>query len=121
MEQEAPILITDTLIPIAPIINNNEYIQKRPRSISDTVDPHAYNLSKLTKYDVQPSVYEKIPKVCPCTINGEHYTHVALNDTFTGTVESMTKILFNSSFMKIFLERYENFEGIIYFSPIIAY
>jgi hypothetical protein len=54
----------------------------------------------------------KKPRVCPCVLKGEQHHHVALNETYNGTVDAMSKLLFHSSFYKSFLEKYESFEDV---------
>ncbi|KAG0181617.1 hypothetical protein DFQ29_007721 [Apophysomyces sp. BC1021] len=52
-------------------------------------------------------------KSCPCTASGEHYSNIALDETYPGTVESMYKILFTSDFMKGFLKEVQQSRGMI--------
>ncbi|KAI8075517.1 hypothetical protein BDF21DRAFT_343506 [Thamnidium elegans] len=91
----------------------------RPRSVSDSnyrgrrelaIQPE----SSLKREITYPSTITPIKKtrVCPCTVQGEQYSRIAINETFPGTVEAMFKLLFDSSFVKGFLERYENFENV---------
>lgn len=95
--------------------------QSRPRSASDTymgrerrnvsIEP---NMESGPKREIrQDNALTPIKKtrVCPCTVKGEQYFHVALNETYKGTVEAVFKLLFDSEFIKGFLEKYENFEG----------
>jgi hypothetical protein len=43
--------------------------------------------------------------------HNEQYGYVALDRVYPGTVEAVDKLLFETDFVKRFLERYENFEG----------
>lgn len=111
---------TTTTIKDTPKTTTNTTTTKlRPRSASDsnyrgrrefTLLPES-NLKR--EYDRSPTITPiKKTRVCPCTVKGEQYAHVALNETYPGTVEAMLKLLFDSSFLKNFLERYENFENV---------
>lgn len=95
--------------------------QSRPRSASDTyTGRERRNISIEPKMESGPrrEVHQgdaltsiKRTRVCPCTVKGEQYFHIALNETYKGTVEAVFKLLFDSEFIKGFLEKYENFEG----------
>lgn len=109
---------------------NNNNSSNRPRAVSDSYKEQrrAVATSGETKYAASDSKREipycpsggdgttvtpiKKTRVCPCTVKGEQYLHIALNETYTGTVEGMFKLLFDSDFVKTFLERYENFEDV---------
>lgn len=92
----------------------------RPRAVSDSyrerrtaVIPNKTDTSSLKRETLLQSITPiKRTRVCPCTVKGEQYTHIALNETYTGTVESLFKLLYDSDFFKGFLERYENFEEV---------
>ncbi|KAL9558530.1 hypothetical protein MBANPS3_000866 [Mucor bainieri] len=96
--------------------------QSRPRSASDT-----YTGRERRTVTIEPKVESgpkreirpddaltpiKKTRVCPCTVKGEQYFHIALNETYRGTVEAVFKLLFDSEFIKGFLEKYENFEDV---------
>ncbi|OAD73499.1 hypothetical protein PHYBLDRAFT_181561 [Phycomyces blakesleeanus NRRL 1555(-)] len=49
-----------------------------------------------------------LPHTCTCTTKRDPYPMVALDHTFAGTVETMYRILFDSDFMKNYLEKKEN-------------
>jgi hypothetical protein len=95
--------------------------QKRPRATSDvytTRERRVLSFAQNNEADSheikQPDHYVtpiKKTRVCPCTVQGEQYFHVALNETYKGSVEAMFELLFNSDFLRGFLERYENFAG----------
>lgn len=98
----------------------------RPRAASDSYrerrniaamepirnDATNYKRENLLKREIQPITSIKKTRVCPCTVKREQYTHIALNETYPGTVEAMFKLLYDSDFFKGFLERYENFEDV---------
>lgn len=98
--------------------------QSRPRSASDTYTGRDRRILSFEpkveagpKHEIrQEEALTPIKKtrVCPCTVKGEQYFHVALNETYKGTVEAIFKLLFDSEFVKGFLEKYENFEGKLY-------
>jgi hypothetical protein len=102
---------------------SNVPIQQRPRATSDVYTTRErrnlsfspiIELSSSKREIKQPNPYVtpiKKTRVCPCTVHGQHYFHVALNETYTGSVEAMFELLFNSDFLRGFFERYENFEG----------
>ncbi|GAN03068.1 hypothetical protein MAM1_0033d02519 [Mucor ambiguus] len=96
--------------------------QSRPRSASDT-----YTGRERRNVTIEPKLESgprreirqddaltpiKKTRVCPCTVKGEQYFHIALNETYKGTVEAVFKLLFDSEFIKGFLEKYENFEDV---------
>lgn len=126
-EEPAPIaLVTNN----APTTNLNKSLytntlrqQSRPRSASDTYTGRDRRILSFEpkveaspKHEIRPEELTPIKKtrVCPCTVKGEQYFHVALNETYNGTVEAIFKLLFDSEFVKGFLEKYENFEGKLY-------
>ena len=49
--------------------------------------------------------------VCDCLKSGEHHPNVALDTTFTGTVEKIYNLMFTSGFMRKFLEENEKCTG----------
>ncbi|KAF1798544.1 hypothetical protein FB192DRAFT_1288509 [Mucor lusitanicus] len=96
--------------------------QSRPRSASDTytgrerrtvtIEPKLESGPKREVRQDDALTPIKKTRVCPCTVKGEQYFHVALNETYKGTVEAVFKLLFDSEFIKGFLEKYENFEDV---------
>ncbi|KAI8640186.1 hypothetical protein BD408DRAFT_420268 [Parasitella parasitica] len=126
-EESAPATTSVTNNAPTPIVNKSLHSdtlkqQSRPRSASDSyTSQNKSNVSIVpktesgTKREVrQQEVLTPIKKtrVCPCTVKGEQYFHIALNETYKGTVEAVFKLLFNSKFVKGFLEKYENFEDV---------
>ncbi|KAI8331116.1 GRAM domain-containing protein [Blakeslea trispora] len=96
--------------------------QTRPRSVSDSLTQSGYHLlaapsiesilnSKRETQQPKPT-FSKKARICPCSIRGQQYFHVALDQTYKGDVERMFKLLFDSQFMKSFLETYEQFEDV---------
>ncbi|KAI9031652.1 hypothetical protein CLU79DRAFT_729508 [Phycomyces nitens] len=55
-----------------------------------------------------PPATSVLPDTCICSTKREPYPMVALDHTFAGTVETMYRILFDSDFMKNYLEKKEN-------------
>ncbi|CAO0802577.1 unnamed protein product [Mucor circinelloides] len=96
--------------------------QSRPRSASDTytgrerrnisIEPKMESGPKREVHQGDALTSIKRTRVCPCTVKGEQYFHIALNETYKGTVEAVFKLLFDSEFIKGFLEKYENFEDV---------
>ncbi|KAK4515523.1 carboxy methyl transferase for protein phosphatase 2A [Mucor velutinosus] len=96
--------------------------QSRPRSASDTytgrerrnvtIEPKLESGPKREIRQDDALTPIKKTRVCPCTVKGEQYFHIALNETYKGTVEAVFKLLFDSEFIKDFLEKYENFEDV---------
>ncbi|KAI9487240.1 MAG: hypothetical protein EXX96DRAFT_552337 [Benjaminiella poitrasii] len=114
---------TNKSITLAAINTSQNEQQQRPRAVSDSytrrddasMEPNvrsSYNTKHEIGDDVQPATVLKKTRVCPCTIHGQQYFHVALNETYSGTVEAIFELLFNSEFYKNFLEQYENFEDL---------
>lgn len=118
------VYVADTLSDFNGRTSNNS---NRPRAVSDSYKEQrravAVAMSSEPKYEFDSK--REIPhqsdgtvtpikktRVCPCTVKGEQYLHIALNETYTGSVEGMFKLLFDSNFIKKFLERYENFEDV---------
>ncbi|KAI7895289.1 uncharacterized protein EV154DRAFT_536144 [Mucor mucedo] len=100
--------------------------KQRPRSVSDSnykprstasatsttaVTIPEPKVSPLRQQTVMTPTIKKT-RVCPCTVNGEQYPHIALNETYKGSVQAMFRLLFDSNFFPGFLERYENFEHV---------
>lgn len=111
--------VKPALTPDSTTIKDTPTTKLRPRSVSDSnyrgrrelaIQPE----SSLKREITFPSTITPIKKtrVCPCTVQGEQYSRIAINETFPGNVEAMFKLLFDSSFVKGFLERYENFENV---------
>ncbi|CAO3691518.1 unnamed protein product [Rhizopus microsporus] len=115
--ENKPAATTLLTVENTPVISNN-----RPRSISDSykdkvipspiiVPPRPSNNSpEKNSAKVEPVEYTANKTViCPCMKSNKQYTHVALDRTYHGTVEAMDKLLFETDFIKSFLERCENF------------
>ncbi|KAI7902009.1 GRAM domain-containing protein [Cokeromyces recurvatus] len=116
-----------TALATESVMDNTEKQHSRPRAVSDsyakikekrndnslsTTYPFIHNSTSLKRdYDQEHSTGIKRTKACPCSIHNKHYFHVALNETYSGTVDAMFRLLFDSDFFKNFLERYENFES----------
>lgn len=110
--------VKPALTPDSTVIKDTPTTRLRPRSVSDSnyrgrrevaIQPE----SSLKREIMYPSITPiKKTRVCPCTVQGEQYSRIAINETFPGTVEAIFKLLFDSSFTKGFLERYENFENV---------
>lgn len=125
-EAPAPTAVTANNASAATTMNKSFYTnalkqQSRPRSASDTytgrerrtvtIEPKLESGPKREVRQDDALTPIKKTRVCPCTVKGEQYFHVALNETYKGTVEAVFKLLFDSEFIKGFLEKYENFEG----------
>lgn len=94
-----------------PRASSDVYTTRERRNLSFTPDVETSKKREIK----QPDVYETLIKkkrVCPCNVQGQQYFHIALDETYTGSVEAMFQLLFKSDFFRGFLERYENFEGI---------
>ncbi|KAH8555442.1 hypothetical protein BGW37DRAFT_419623 [Umbelopsis sp. PMI_123] len=52
---------------------------------------------------VAPQPVKHAPTECACSKNKEHYPGTALDETYTGTLETINNLLFNSGFEKRFL------------------
>lgn len=109
------VYVSDTLSEFNNRTNN------RPRAVSDSCkERRTFNETKsdsdskreILRHDSGAVTPIKKTRVCPCTVKGEQYLHIALNETYNGSVEAMFKLLFDSDFIKKFLERYENFEDV---------
>lgn len=126
-EEDTPpstIPITPPEKPASPtdkntVIINTPTTKQRPRSVSDSNYKPAASHLQYTKQKVSPLRHQTVitptikkTRVCPCTVKGEQYSHIALNETYTGSVQAMFRLLFDSSFFPGFLERYENFEHV---------
>ncbi|GAA5794882.1 hypothetical protein HPULCUR_000230 [Helicostylum pulchrum] len=111
--------VKPALTPDSTTIKDTPTTKLRPRSVSDSnyrgrrelaIQPESSLKREITfPSDITPI---KKTRVCPCTVRGEQYSRIAINETFPGTVEAMFRLLFDSSFVKGFLERYENFENV---------
>ncbi|RCH86439.1 hypothetical protein CU098_007504, partial [Rhizopus stolonifer] len=112
--------LSDTTVPFEPspieAIPNHPF-RTRPRSVSDSVTrdhqnaptiESFFNMKETTVQKEEPE--KKKRQGCPCHV--DHDAHVALDQTYDGTVESMFKRLFDSRLIKDFLERYEHYEDI---------
>lgn len=56
-------------------------------------------------------VIKHVPTECSCGKNGEHYPSVALDEIYTGTLETINNLLYNSGFTKKFLLEKEKCTG----------
>lgn len=56
-------------------------------------------------------VVKHAPTQCACEKNGEHYSNVALDEIYTGTLETINNLLYNSGFTKKFLVEKEKSTG----------
>ena len=97
----------------------NEPFSNRPRAASDSLrerrtPTEPKSDTSVSRRDEVHDLLTPIKKtrVCPCTVKGEQYLRVALNETYNGSVEAMYTLLFDSSFSKKFLERFENFQDV---------
>lgn len=93
--------------------------KQRPRSVSDSnYQPRSTSSNAVTIPEPKISPLRqqtptiKKTRVCPCTVHGEQYPHIALNETYKGSVQAMFRLLFDTNFFPAFLERYENFERV---------
>ncbi|CEP08384.1 hypothetical protein [Parasitella parasitica] len=126
-EDSAPTTTAVTNNAPTPIVNkslNSNALkqQSRPRSASDSytnrnhsnmlIVPKAESGTKREARQQEALTPIKKTRVCPCTVKGEQYFHIALNETYEGSVEAVFKLLFDSKFVKGFLEKYENFEDV---------
>ncbi|ORE07891.1 hypothetical protein BCV72DRAFT_101004 [Rhizopus microsporus var. microsporus] len=115
--ENKPAAATLLTVENTPVISNN-----RPRSISDSykdkvipspiIVPPRPNGSSPEKNTAKAEPIEYTANkavICPCMKSNKQYTHVALDRTYHGTVEAMDKLLFETDFIKSFLERCENF------------
>jgi hypothetical protein len=95
--------------------------QRRPRAVSDSFREHyavepkvelgSKRETRSQQKDQQYIVPIKKTRVCPCTIKGEQYPTIALNETYNGNTEDMFTLLFDSDLIKAFLEKFENYKG----------
>jgi hypothetical protein len=81
----------------------------RRRAISDVGPrPEVLAANVSVKLPVTPS----LPKTeCQCQHSGSHYTNVALDAVFPGSIETLYNLLFNSSFISNFLVEGEKSQG----------
>jgi hypothetical protein len=82
----------------------------------NTMHPDAGRRSITMDESHSPSVNVSHKKrrhtsTCDCLTKGEHYPNVALDTTFTGSVEKIYNLLFTSGFMRQFLEENEKCTG----------
>jgi hypothetical protein len=107
--------------------------ESRRRAVSDLPSrPNPKDLLKLSKADangekqassaedsgvdksngVAPcKIIKHVPTECSCGKNGEHYPSVALDEIYTGTLETINNLLYNSGFTKKFLVEKEKCTG----------
>ncbi|CEI98853.1 hypothetical protein RMCBS344292_12951 [Rhizopus microsporus] len=115
--ENKPAAATLLTVENTPVISSN-----RPRSISDSYKDKVipspiivpsrpnHNSPEKNSAKTEPVEYTANKTViCPCMKSNKQYTHVALDRTYHGTVEAMDKLLFETDFIKSFLERCENF------------
>ncbi|KAI8890673.1 hypothetical protein K501DRAFT_236245 [Backusella circina FSU 941] len=96
--------------------------QRRPRAVSDSfrehyavepkVEPGSKRETRSQQQEQQYIVPIKKTRVCPCTIKGEQYPTIALNETYNGNTEDMFTLLFDSDLIKAFLEKFENHKDV---------
>jgi hypothetical protein len=113
--------------------------ESRRRAISEVASrPNAKELTKVnadgSKLTSSPeeSAVEQInatakevkhaPTECQCAKTDDHYPQVGLDETYTGTLETIYNLLFNSGFKKKFLEEKEKSTGrLIKYSYVIEH
>ncbi|KAI9287309.1 hypothetical protein BC943DRAFT_319465 [Umbelopsis sp. AD052] len=105
-----------------PAGKSKEEVESRRRAMSDaTSRPNGKTLqkSKLSESPIQQSSpndsgaekaddkaaqpVKHAPTECDCGKNNQHYPNTALDETYTGTLETINNLLFNSGFEKKFL------------------
>ncbi|KAG1457872.1 hypothetical protein G6F46_007071 [Rhizopus delemar] len=113
--------IKDTPLKLSTTSNN------RPRSVSDSyatkmtsspivIPPKPSEHNRKQRGESHQSLVSRFSTgkavTCPCMQHNEQYGYVALDRVYPGTVEAVDKLLFETDFIKRFLERYENFEDV---------
>ncbi|KAI8342877.1 hypothetical protein EDC96DRAFT_449583 [Choanephora cucurbitarum] len=124
-EEQIPTKLEAALPPSDSLVQQqklSEPKQNRPRSISDSFAQSGRELlaapsiesilrSKREKRVPEPEISTN-KGICPCAIRKQQYFHVALDQSYQSSVSEMFELLFDSQFMKGFLEKYEQFEDV---------
>ncbi|KAI8376028.1 uncharacterized protein BYT42DRAFT_614815 [Radiomyces spectabilis] len=98
--------------PVKRSVVTNDKNADPVKPISNTIQPQSKTISAnhhATNNDANNNNNNKwSAKVCPCRLKGEHYAHVALDECYDGTVEMMYRLLFDSDFIKGYLEKIQH-------------
>ncbi|CEP07937.1 hypothetical protein [Parasitella parasitica] len=74
----------------------------KPAKSNDTAAANATSgTDKPKEGDAQPQVHDKTD--CDCGVNNEHYPNVVMDQVYSGSLEKIYNLLFDSVFMKKFL------------------
>jgi hypothetical protein len=90
--------------------------------LSESPKQSSANDSEADKADGTASQPVKhAPTECACSKENQHFTGIALDETYTGTLETIYNLLFNSGFEKKFLVENQKSTGLSFLKLAVAF